>query len=95
MAPSRTALGAHDPAGKPRHSYVVGVLRHIDQALMSAGIVEARRDQVMAAELTHVAVLEVKKGSRPIRSTAKKRPDFKFTLASQSRLPLLAIYGSH
>jgi hypothetical protein len=43
----RDALGAHNLAGEPRHFNIVGKLRHVDQALVSALITEASGNQAM------------------------------------------------
>jgi len=44
VATTRAALRAHDLAGKGRHVNIVGILRHVDQPLVSARIADARGD---------------------------------------------------
>jgi hypothetical protein len=57
VAAARPALGAHDLAGERRHFNIVGVFRHVDQALMAAHVVEAVRDKPLLAQFAHVAEL--------------------------------------
>ena len=52
---SAAALGADHVAAKPRNLYVGRIARHVDQALVPAGIVEARRNQPCYAQLAPVA----------------------------------------
>ena len=54
VAATRPTLGAHGLAGKRRDLGVVGILRHVDQTLVSARIVEASGDEVLHAEVAHV-----------------------------------------
>jgi hypothetical protein len=54
VAPA-AALGTDHPAFQVPHLGLGRVARHIDQRRMSAGIVEAVRDQVLHAKLAHVA----------------------------------------
>jgi hypothetical protein len=49
MTTARPALGTHSLAGKRRHFDIVGILRDVDQTLMSARIVEASGDKVLWA----------------------------------------------
>jgi hypothetical protein len=51
---ARTALGAFDLGAEPRDGRVGRVARHVDQRLVTAGVVEAERYQVMNALLVHV-----------------------------------------
>src|SRR5215467_13796316 len=55
MATARAALGTHNLAGKARHLGIVRVLRHVDQALVAAGIVEAGGDEALHPKMPHVA----------------------------------------
>jgi hypothetical protein len=55
MAASRSALGAHDLTREPRHLGIVGILGHVDEALMSTRIAEAGGDEMMHAEVAHFA----------------------------------------
>ena len=55
MTTARPALGAYDLAGKGRDFGVVRVFRHVDQALVSARIVEAGGDEALHTEVAHVA----------------------------------------
>jgi len=55
MPTARSALSANDFAGEGRHLGIVGIFRHVDEALMSAGIAEAGGDEMMHAEMAHVA----------------------------------------
>jgi hypothetical protein len=52
---ARTALGAYDLACERGHFNVIGIARHVDQALVAARIVEAGRDEPLHAEVAHVA----------------------------------------
>ena len=55
MPPTRAAFRADDLAGERRHFDIVGKLRHVDQTLVSARILETSCDQVLHAEPSHVA----------------------------------------
>ena len=68
-APASTALVAFDSALNRRHLDVVGVARHIDQCLMTAGIVEAERDQMLHTLLAHVAQGHWRAGRMLLRSS--------------------------
>ena len=54
VAPT-AALGTDDPASEPRHLGLGRIARYVDQCGMSAGIVQTERDQVLHAEIAHVA----------------------------------------
>ena len=50
----RPAAALH-PAFEPRHLGLDRIARHVDQRLMAARVVEAEGDQVLHAQLAHVA----------------------------------------
>jgi hypothetical protein len=55
MATTCPALRAHHLVGEPRHFGLGRITRHIDQSLVPAGIVKARGDQPLRAEVAHIA----------------------------------------
>jgi hypothetical protein len=58
-----TALGTLYALLKRRHLNVIGIARHVDQGLVSAGIVQAIGDQVLHPQLAHVAERHRRPGS--------------------------------
>src|SRR5262249_11499804 len=52
---TRAALCTYYLAREQRHFNIVGILRHVDQALMSASVDKASGDKVMHVEMAHVA----------------------------------------
>jgi hypothetical protein len=52
--PSAAGSALH-PALEPRHQRVAWILRHVDQRLVTARVVEAEGDQVTHTSLVHVA----------------------------------------
>ena len=78
------ALGADQARAKPRDLSISRIVRHVDQRGVPAGIVETRRNQVLHAELAHVAERHRRAGGVPgIHSMTSSEHRRNFSPASQ------------
>ena len=55
LVASAAALGANHSASEIRHLGVGRIARHVDQGLVPAGIVKARRDEPLHAQFAYIA----------------------------------------
>jgi hypothetical protein len=55
MWTARAAFRTHNLLGQRRHFDIVGKLRHVDQRRVTAGVIQAGRNQPLHAECAHVA----------------------------------------
>jgi hypothetical protein len=59
---ARAALGARHLGPEPRHQRITRIARHVDDRLVSAGIVETERDQVMHTLPPHIGEVHWRAG---------------------------------